>query len=309
MNFKKIFCMGLVLSLAFAFSGCKKVPEKQETIRVGLMSDVAAIPFLVAQEKGLFQKENVNVELTVFKSAQERDSAIAASQLDAVSSDLISLNLLKESGSDFKALLCTDGVYKLMGNSQLKGVSDLAGKQVGLSMNTLMEYILDEMLVHNNVDVASVKKVSVPVMPARLQMLMSGEIDGAMMPEPFCTIAKNGGMVELSDAEKDLGLAPGVFLMSSSFAEKNKNGIKSFINGYNSAVDYLNKSDKKEFSQLLSEKISLTEENAGFLQTKQFTAFQLPEEAQVKGAYDWLKAKNLVKSDFSYADCIIANGK
>ena len=75
-----IICLGLL-----AVTGCTSDTQQSAdnsknasdtTLKIGLMPDIDSIPFIIAEEKGFFKDEGVNVELQHFKSAMDRDSAL-----------------------------------------------------------------------------------------------------------------------------------------------------------------------------------------------------------------------------------------
>ena len=111
---KKIIAF-LFLPLLFLTAGCGG-GSKQElgTLKIGLMPDTDSVPFIIAQEKGYFAEEGLNVELHSFKSAMDRDSALQSGNLDGAVSDLLAVAFAKDGGFDVKVTSMTDGSYKLV---------------------------------------------------------------------------------------------------------------------------------------------------------------------------------------------------
>lgn len=66
------------------------------------MPDIDSIPFIIAQEKGYFKEEGVDVELQYFKSAMDRDSALQSGNLDGGVSDMLAAGFAKAGGFDVK---------------------------------------------------------------------------------------------------------------------------------------------------------------------------------------------------------------
>ena len=65
-------------------------------LRVGLLPIVDVLPIYVADSEGLFKAQNLDVELSLFASALERDAALQAGQLDVELNDLVSAVLLNK---------------------------------------------------------------------------------------------------------------------------------------------------------------------------------------------------------------------
>ena len=101
---KKYIGIFMIVGMLFALGGCssnqKEVKNqekgKNQNLTIGLMPDVDSIPFIIAQEKGYFKEEGVNVKLESFKSAVDRDSALQSGKLDGAISDMLAETFGKE---------------------------------------------------------------------------------------------------------------------------------------------------------------------------------------------------------------------
>jgi len=60
------------------------------TVRMALLPIVDNLPMYVAQQEGLFEKNNLSVELIPVASAAERDQVVNAKQADGMINELIS---------------------------------------------------------------------------------------------------------------------------------------------------------------------------------------------------------------------------
>lgn len=69
-------CMMIITGCSSTTDTKETTTQEPETLKIGLMPDIDSIPFIIAQEKGFFKDEGVNVELQQFKSAMDRDSAL-----------------------------------------------------------------------------------------------------------------------------------------------------------------------------------------------------------------------------------------
>ena len=69
-------------------------------------------------------------------------------------------------------------------NKELDAISDLRGKHIGLSSNTLIDYATERALVDAKGKPLPYTRVEVQKIPIRLEMLRSGELDAAILPEP-----------------------------------------------------------------------------------------------------------------------------
>lgn len=104
-----IFVLSLVLGIA-VFAGCtdkapnadNKAVDKPLPIKIGVLPIEDNLPFYVAEADQLFENAGLEVTLVPFASAQERDVAFQAGQIDAEVADLVAVALLKKSGAGVK---------------------------------------------------------------------------------------------------------------------------------------------------------------------------------------------------------------
>jgi NitT/TauT family transport system substrate-binding protein len=102
MPVKKYLCLAAVLIL-LAVSGC--AGEKSSKMKIGLLPNVESLPFYVALEKGYLHDEGIDVELVVFESAVERDSAVQAGEVDGALGDILAVAALNNSGAPVRSCL------------------------------------------------------------------------------------------------------------------------------------------------------------------------------------------------------------
>ena len=306
MNFKKSYIIATMLCFIILISACSNQPISKKTeeiknINLGIMSDTTGIPLIVAQELGYFTDENVNIDLHVFFSAIDRDAAVQANQLNSISSDLVSVGLLKESGNNFTIISTTETEYKLLSSPKEKGTSldSFHNKKIGLSTNTLMEYLVDMIISKHKLE--RIEKVNIPKMPIRLEMLNNNQIDGAILPEPLGSLSlAQGSSVLVSN--KDLDLYPGVLLFNKEFVQENKNVMIGFANAYNRAVDYINSHGIVEFRTQINKTLSFSDEGFAIIKNSKFSHMSLPPQKSVSSAMNWLYKKELISKVYTYEE-------
>ena len=78
----------------------------------------------------------------------------------------------------------------------------LEEKEVGMSLNTIIEYVADRMVTADGGDASLLQKASVPKIPSRLELLQNNQIDAVAMPEPFITAAGNDGALIVATSDQ-----------------------------------------------------------------------------------------------------------
>jgi len=174
MRFKTLLAtlLGILLMLALA-AGCAQ-KEKTEgpdgnapaKLKIGSLTNEENLPILVAQEKGYFTAENLQVELVPMQSPVELQSAFQSGELDGMMTDIMIALMLKGAGEDLRitsiALGSTpqEGRFAIVAapNSDIQTVQDLKGKSIGISNNSIIEYVTDGILAQAGMNPSDVKK-------------------------------------------------------------------------------------------------------------------------------------------------------
>ena len=303
---KKIIAF-LFLPLLFLTAGCGG-GSKQElgTLNIGLMPDTDSVPVIIAQEKGYFAEEGLNVELHSFKSAMDRDSALQSGNLDGAVSDLLAVAFAKDGGFDVKVTSMTDGSYKLVAapGTEKLSVKELAGKEVAVSRNTIIEYVTDHILESNSMSGDDIAKVVIPQIPTRLELLQSSKLAAATLPEPMASVAVHNGCRFITGSD-ELGINPGVILFTEKSTKEKRAEIQAMYRAYNKAVAYLNSTDRVEYIDLVVEKSGFPPAAKEALVLPVYHTAALPKENDVTDCIAWLKGKELIKNSYGYADLVL----
>ena len=311
-KWKKFLCAGAAIAALLAVGGCgssqdqaKSSAKELQPLSVGLMPDTDSLPFIIAQEKGYFADEGLKVDIQQFKSAMDRDSALQSGNLDGAVSDMLAVAFAKDGGFDVKVTSMTDGSYKLIAGKDagVQSVKDLKGKDVSVSRNTIIEYVTDQILVHEGMQDSDINKVIIPQIPTRLEMLQNGKLAAATLPEPMASIAVHNGCRFVTGSD-ELGINPGVILFTEKAVSGKQAEIAAMYRAYNRAVDYLNNTPRDEYIDLVVEKGGFPPVAKEALNLPTYHQAQLPKEQDVTDCIQWLRGKDLIKDSYQYKDLV-----
>jgi NitT/TauT family transport system substrate-binding protein len=303
---------GLILVILVIFlTGCGQVaapetasaPVADDTsvLRVGLMPDDGILPYLYGSQQGYFTEAGLNVEFQIFMSALDRDAALQAGELDAIYSDVISLVYYAEAGTPLKAVSSTQATYGIAVNEG----DSLQGKSVGLSTNTLMEYLVDFALTDEGLTEEDIEKVAIPSLPNRLESYRAGQIQAIALPEPMLSMAvlKTGAVIETADS---IGLDPGVLLVKADWLEAAPGAMSQFFAGYDRAAQGLNAGANQEDLLAIYAEAKFPEPIQDSFILPDYHMSQSPEEAQIQKAIDWLQNRDLIEGNHTYSTLVEA---
>jgi NitT/TauT family transport system substrate-binding protein len=308
---KAMLCLlFLIIGLGIAGCGPTKAPVGQnntspKTITIGVMPDVESIPFLLAEKNGYFKKEGVNVKLEHFTSAKDRDSALQSGQLDGVITDVLAVVFANEGGIGLKIISPTDGNIELLAgkNSGIRSIQDLKGKSIGMSTNTIMEYSADKMLEAGQLSPEEVKKVAIPPLPTRLEMVQGGKIDAAILPEPLAGLAVKNGARILNSTDR-MGNKAGAIAFTAQSLQQSPAEIKAVFRAYNDAVDYMSREPVKNYIDYIIQAQGFPAAVKDSLQVPVYRKAAAPDPQILKDVEKWMQAKSLIKGNYEYKDLV-----
>jgi len=286
-------------------------------IRIGTLATQDALPLWVADESGYFSDEGLTeVEIVTFQSAVECQTAFAAGAVDALMTDLIVATNLQTSGTPVSIATVMLGADTAEGRfavvaapgSSLKSMADLKGVPVGTASATITEYILDTLMDEAGVAAADVKKEEVGKMPVRFQLLMAGQLKAAVLPEPFVSLAEQGGATIVAggdDTKAKKNVSQSVLCVSAEYegTDEGRAAVAAVLAAWDAAVADINASPDS-FRQTLVDKARLPEPLAGTYKVSTYPKAARPTSEQVQTVLDWMTAKGYLKTEVKAEDLI-----
>lgn len=310
---RPVMLMLLTAAFGAALVGCASAAESNttaaagaeaETIKLGLLPSIDAIPFIVAHEQGFDKEQGVNLDIQTFKSAKDRDVAFQAGQVEGLSADLVAISIYNEAGQDVKITSTTFGEFDLLtGNPDVKSVADLKGKSVILSKNTSTQYTMAMMLKQAGLTEGDITVTEVPQIPTRLELLKNNQADAAVLPQPFVTMGKEAGLNILGSTHT-AEINPFVLAFPQSVIDEKADAIRDMYAAYDQAVDYMKSHDQSEYIDLIIQEVGYPETLKDQIDVPDYVPANQADPAQVDSALDWAREKGLLTQDIHAADVI-----
>ncbi|MNI53804.1 hypothetical protein D3C73_1086580 [compost metagenome] len=146
-----------------------------------------------------------------------------------------------------------------------------------------------------------IKKSVVPAIPTRLEMLNNGNVDAALLPEPFSSMAINSGGILLGSAG-NLASYPSVSAFTQKAIDDKSSEIQAFYKAYNEAVEYINSTSVTEYEDLIIKTVGYPENMKGKIKLPTFRKNMLPKDEEVQEAINWCKDNNLITKNLTPKD-------
>ncbi len=297
-----------VLALALVLCCLAAVPGRAETLRLGVLPVLDALPLQVAAADGLFREQGLDVELVPFQSALERDMAAQAGRIDGYFGDLVAAFLLLRADVPMPAVLVcyrtTPGhpMFALVTSPQRGAdtLPGLRGASLGLSNSTIIEFLLDRIQDERKLPRNYFNRVEVKKFPLRLQMLATGQIDLALLPEPLVSLnVLKGGAVVATDENLHLPLT--VLCLHRRLAPK----LPAFLAAYARAVQRL-RASPEAYRPLMIQACGLPAPLAESFPAPPFPDPQPPTPAEMNAVQDWMLERGLLQQRLPYERAVLA---
>jgi len=294
-----------------------QAPVTPSPIKIGTLATQDSLPLWVAEQKGYFAEAGIaNVEIVPFQSAMELQTAFAAGAIDAMMTDIMVAANLQASG--VKVVLPTimlgatteQGRFAIVAapGQKFGSMTDLKGVPIGTASVTITEYVLDKLMEEAGVASADVLKEEVDKVPVRFQLLMSGKLKAASLPEPFVSLAQKQGAQIVpggDDTKAKNNISQTVLAVNRTFSDSDSGAatVAGLLKAWDKAVADINAVPDSYRSTLVS-KARLPEPLATDFAVSTYPTAAAPTEAQVQVVLDWMKAKGYLKGEVTPADLL-----
>ncbi|MEA5619369.1 ABC transporter substrate-binding protein [Cronbergia sp. UHCC 0137] len=226
--------------LLFACHASTPNVVKRPPLKVACVTFIGYRPAIIAQEKGFFKAQGVEVELSYVDYAQLQQADFSAGKYDGIGLTLGDFMILSATNPDMQAVMVVDetnGADVVVAQSDIKTVSDLKGKKLGANLGGFSEVFVTEMLKQSNLttDDVSLVKFDALQIPQRLE---NNTIQAGHTWEPYLSEAvKSGGHI-LFTSQQTPGLILDVVAFRGETIRDRPEEIRAFVRGWLEALNY-----------------------------------------------------------------------
>jgi NitT/TauT family transport system substrate-binding protein len=223
------------------------IPSKPEAgvFRMGIEPWLGYGPWRIAEAKGIFKKNGLNVKIVNFSTDDQINSAFASGKIDGTNVATHTALRFVAQGLPLKAVLLEDVSLKadaILSGPGINSIKDLNGKKVAYEEGTTSDILLAYALAQNGMSKKDIQPVPIPASDAGTAFL-AGRVPVAVTYEPYLTTAlqKDKNAKLLYTAGKDPGLVGDVFAVSNDTIKNKPGQVAALIRSWAEAVAYYNK--------------------------------------------------------------------
>jgi len=280
-QFRKSVVIGLLMVLmimaGFPTGLLAQEAQSANSLKVALLPILDTLPFHAAQAKGYFDRYGVTVTAVPVGSGLERDQLMQSGAIDGMLNEMGTTANFNRERVQVRIILSARKAYphyplfRVLSapGSGLSSPADLKGIPIGVSKNTIIEYVTDRLLTANGLTPIQIVKKSVPVIPERYQLLLQGQLKAATLPDPLAKSALQAGAGAVIDDSTD--------------------------------PQY---SVPESYRSLLLQKIRVPKNIQQTYRIPPFPLREVPSAEQWADVMDWMVSKGLLKTPLLYKDSI-----
>lgn len=197
-------------------------------------------PIAIAQEKGFFAAQGVNVETVIKENSEGILADFGAGKFDGIFSSLGEVIPISAANPDIRLVLITaesSGADAIVAQPKIQSIADLKGKTIGAGLGSFGELFVNQMLEKNriNSDQVTLVKADGEQIPERLK---SNAIQAGHTWEPYVTQLVKAGNRVLFTSQQTPGLMPDVITFQGNIIRDRPEDIRAFIRAWFQAVEY-----------------------------------------------------------------------
>ncbi len=258
----------LLLGAAVATSSAAQAPEKKKiTIAVGGKNLFYYMPLTVAERKGYFKDEGLEVEIPDFAGGAKALQAMVGGSADMVSGAYEHTINMAAKKQPIKAVVLQmkfSSIALVMSKdkaARYKSARDLKGLKIGVTApGSSTNMFVNNLLARDGLKPTDVAIVGVGAGSGAVAAMEKGEIDAVANLDPVLTqLESTGKFVAVADSRTEKGMKDiyggdyhaSVIYITDEFIKKNPNTVQAVVNAIVRADKWIAKATPQEIVELM----------------------------------------------------------
>ena len=208
-------------------------------VRIAVEFNDHSAAFWVALDKGFFDEEGVRVSYKVFSTGLELSAAMKAGDVDMAIACLGPILVIADKGYDIRLVeMLHNHGYSLVARPGINSINELRGATIsatgpGSPTWLLLHLINDEYGLN-----ATIKRMKPQI---AINALIAGEIDAAVLPEHYATLAVERGARRLLTSQDVWPDMPGSGLVvTAGFLRQHPDIVRKVAEALRKATEFIN---------------------------------------------------------------------
>lgn len=252
-------------TLIYFITTCSNTPHQVEKVVIGAETVPHASLIWIAENKGFFQKEGLNVEIREFESGRTAlRMMLSVKDIDIVTAaqtPVISHSFARNDYTIICNMVCAYDDVKIIvrRDRDIEGPSDLKGRSVGITAGSSGHFFLSLFLTHHQLTLADVKTIDIEATKLP-RALADGQVDAIATWEPHIYKAKKA-LGEKAFILPSSGIYREDFylIVRKDIIKAKPNTIKRFLRAIQRSEDFLQQKNT-EAMDIVAQRLDLDKE-------------------------------------------------
>lgn len=228
--------------ITMSFTRCSSPAPKLPVVKLNIVTWPGYGPIYLAQDKGFFKEEGVDVDCQIQENTQARNAALVSGETDLIGITLESIVLANAQGLPMQVVGISDisdGGDGIVAKKEIGSIKDLKGKRVafpeGQPSHLFLLYYLDKTGLSAN----DIKPVYTDDAGKAGEIFAAGQVDAAVTWEPWLsrTVETGKGHILVnSKGVKDILI--GIFAGDRNRVDANSDKLQRFFRGWYRGLEY-----------------------------------------------------------------------
>jgi len=296
-------CIFITCWLLFACQSSAPLQVKNPPLKVSCITFVGYRPGIIAEEKGFFKAQGIDVELSYVDYLQLQQADFSAGKYDGIGLTLGDFMILSATNPDMQAVMVVDestGADVVVAQSNIKTIPNLKGKKLGANLGGFSEVFVTEMLKISKLTSDDVRLVKVDGLevPDRLQ---NNAIQAGHTWEPHLSESLKLGAHILFTSQQTPGLILDLIAFRGEVIRDRPEDIRAFVRGWLQALSYW-EANTPEGNELVSKALNIPSN------TISLEGIDLTDFAENQKFFQSDSPNYIYKTANKYADFFIRTG-
>lgn len=224
-------------------------------LRLAVTPTMGNLPFYYARYAGIYKDLGLKLSFRCYDGQLDCDSALLGGSTDGATTDLVRLHEYSHWHPVLTGIMSYPEHWHLLSSAKLraKKMASLKARTVGIARLSASEYYAKKAFASAGMDYRT--DVFVPQVNSyrlRAEMLDNNQVNAAVLPEPYATLARQKGHRRLYSSVSDsVSLNCLVFRSAILSDTLRRQQVQLLVKAYNRAVEELNAKGKAACSEVL----------------------------------------------------------
>ncbi len=225
-----------------------------DKILIGMSNWIGYAPLYLAQEKGFFKAQGIDVEVKLVESLHDRRIALAAGRLQGICTTVDAHVITAANGVPVKQVLALDDSFGgdgIVAKKSIKTVQDLKGKTVAGHKGGATLFWINWILTKNGMTLNDIKMLDMKAGDAA-SAFVAGKVDAAITWQPHLSrAAKQADGHILMDSSQTPGVIVDSLGFNPAFIQSNPAAVKKIVHAWFQALAF-HKANPKEANTIMA---------------------------------------------------------